>query len=64
MGDQKMIEMALYKEGITSIRLTLKQISYQANISNDGTLIVQGKTIGLVYYRTGYSEEQYQDENE
>jgi hypothetical protein len=25
-------------------------------------LIVQGYTIGLVYYRTGYSEEQYNDE--
>jgi hypothetical protein len=57
-----MIELALFKEGITSLRLTFKQINQHGIIDTDGSLVVQGKTIGLVYYRTGYSDNQYYDE--
>ena len=40
VGDQKMIELALFKQGITSIRLTLKQISKQAVITSEGSLVI------------------------
>lgn len=56
MGDQKLIELALYKAGIKSLRMTFKEISKQGLISDEGILIVQNRLIGLVYYRTGYSD--------
>ena len=56
VGDQKLIELALYKAGIKSLRMTFKEISKKGLISDEGILIVQNRLIGLVYYRTGYSD--------
>ena len=40
---------------VRSLRLTLSQISEDIKVDpEDGMLYVQGKEIGLVYYRSGY----------
>lgn len=56
VGDQKLIELALYNAGIKSLRMTFKEINKNGLISDEGILIVQNRLIGLVYFRTGYSD--------
>jgi hypothetical protein len=59
--DQKIIEAELsFKHNIYSMRATFADIDREAKLDADtGALFFRGKEIGLVYYRTGYSIEQY-----
>ena len=56
--DQKELEFQLQSMAeVSSLRLTLSQISESIRVDpQDGLLYVQGKEIGLVYYRSGYQE--------
>lgn len=54
-----MIETALYNEGIMSMRATFKQIHSESKVDNDGRLIMRGREISLVYFRTGYDAMHY-----
>jgi glutathione synthase len=63
--DQKWIEVKLFeKYKIRSLRLTLLEVS--ARVTRDdktGCLLIdETREIALVYYRTGYQEEQYVNE--
>lgn len=63
--DQKIIETQLQLcHGIKSMRMTFSEIAASASLSSDHILSVRGKEIGFVYYRAGYQEEQYTDEQD
>jgi glutathione synthase len=59
--DQKIIEAQLsFKHEIYAMRATFADVHREAKMDEDtGALFFRGKEIGLVYYRTGYSIEQY-----
>ena len=59
--DQKLIEMQLQRDcGIFSIRKTFLEVAFQADFDERSKkLSVDGREIGLVYYRTGYQAEHY-----
>ncbi|CCF57766.1 hypothetical protein KAFR_0D01200 [Kazachstania africana CBS 2517] len=66
--DQKLIEFNLLRlYGIQCIRLTFDEVATKLEYSKDGNkrLILKGsgKEIGLVYYRTGYTETDYHNES-
>jgi len=56
IGDQKMLEAALYFDhGIKSIRMSLQEINEMGRVDKEtGNLHVEGHLIGFVYYRSGY----------
>ena len=59
LGDQKSLEVELYDcHGIKTLRATFAEIwaSYEIDDATK-VLRVQGREIGLVYYRTGYQYE-------
>ena len=45
------------------MRCTLKEINKEAKVDKEGRLFMRGKEIGIVYYRSGYAEQQYCDAN-
>jgi hypothetical protein len=56
IGDQKSLEYDLYNDhGIKTLRATFSQIwnAYEIDLKTR-VLKVQGREIGIVYYRTGY----------
>jgi glutathione synthase len=59
LGDQKCLESELYdRQGIKTLRATFAEVwrSYEIDPATR-VLRVQGREIGLVYYRTGYQYE-------
>ena len=59
--DQKVCEVQLQRRfGICSLRRTLAEIGEQGSIdAATKRLLVNGKEIGFVYYRTGYQADHY-----
>ncbi|WOL17747.1 glutathione synthetase, chloroplastic [Canna indica] len=57
---------AVLKEihGITSIRKTLSEIDVQGQVLPDGTLIIDGQAVAVIYFRAGYSPNDYPSEAE
>jgi hypothetical protein len=39
------------------MRCTLKEISQDAKVDEAGRLFMRGKEIGIVYFRSGYTEQ-------
>eukprot|EP00331_Platyophrya_macrostoma_P002190 CAMPEP_0176408024 /NCGR_PEP_ID=MMETSP0127-20121128/1722_1 /TAXON_ID=938130 /ORGANISM="Platyophrya macrostoma, Strain WH" /LENGTH=660 /DNA_ID=CAMNT_0017787265 /DNA_START=21 /DNA_END=2003 /DNA_ORIENTATION=- len=63
--DQRYMELRLFERGIESVRMTFKQIYEGHRFDKDtGKLYVNGDEIGLVYYRTGYTIEDYECEED
>jgi len=50
--------------GITTIRKTLSQVEAEGQVLPDGTLVVDGKKVAVVYYRAGYTPNDYPSEAE
>ncbi|KAL3702413.1 hypothetical protein R1sor_020435 [Riccia sorocarpa] len=50
--------------GVRVIRRTLAQVHAQAKISADGTLVIDGRDVSVVYYRAGYTPNDYPSEVE
>ncbi|KXG23586.1 glutathione synthetase, chloroplastic [Sorghum bicolor] len=50
--------------GITTIRKTLSQVEAEGQILPDGTLLVGGHKVAVVYYRAGYTPNDYPSEAE
>ncbi|CAN6356316.1 unnamed protein product [Urochloa humidicola] len=50
--------------GVTTIRKTLSQVEAEGQVLQDGTLLVDGKTVAVVYYRAGYTPNDYPSEVE
>ena len=46
--------------GIISVRATLSDIARDGTVDPEGILRIRGREIGLVYYRTGYQQDQHQ----
>jgi glutathione synthase len=65
MYDQHWISTVLKeKHNITTVRKTLAEIHEQAELLPDGTLLVDGETVAVVYFRAGYAPADYHSESE
>ncbi|XP_021988512.1 glutathione synthetase, chloroplastic [Helianthus annuus] len=65
MYDQHWLSQTLKeKHNVTSIRKTLAEIDAQGKILSDGTLVVDGETVAVVYFRAGYAPNDYPSESE
>lgn len=50
--------------GVATIRKTLAQVEAQGQVLTDGTLVVDGRTVAVVYFRAGYAPTDYPSEAE
>ncbi|CAN6338466.1 unnamed protein product [Urochloa humidicola] len=65
MYDQYWITKFLKEShGITTIRKTLSQVDAEGQVLPDGSLLVDGKKVAVVYYRAGYTPNDYPSEAE
>ncbi|XP_065212366.1 glutathione synthetase-like isoform X2 [Planococcus citri] len=66
IADQRFHEFELYKlnPNIRILRETLTELSVHAKLDEQRRLLVNGEEIAVVYYRSGYSPEQYPSEKE
>ncbi|KNA18689.1 hypothetical protein SOVF_068250 [Spinacia oleracea] len=65
MYDQHWLSAVLReKHGVTSIRKTLAEIEAEGEILHDGTLVVDGEAVAVVYFRAGYAPTDYPSELE
>ena len=56
MFDQRWIEYGLFETyGISLVRKTFIDVSKTGSIDHDGNLVVDGKIVSVVYFRAGYS---------
>ncbi|XP_064988189.1 glutathione synthetase, chloroplastic isoform X2 [Musa acuminata AAA Group] len=57
---------AVLKEihGVATIRKTLSEIDTQGHVLPDGSLVVDGQTVAVIYFRAGYSPNDYPSEAE
>ncbi|KFK26472.1 hypothetical protein AALP_AA8G253600 [Arabis alpina] len=52
------------KHNIVTIRKTLAEVENEGRVHEDGTLIVDGQAVAVVYFRSGYSPTDYPSESE
>ncbi|KAJ4802678.1 Glutathione synthetase [Rhynchospora pubera] len=65
MYDQYWLSTVLKdKHGVASIRKTLAEIDAQGHVLPDGTLVVGGHSVSVVYFRAGYTPNDYPSETE
>ncbi|KAM5561344.1 glutathione synthetase, chloroplastic [Rosa sericea] len=65
MYDQHWLSTTLKeKYNISTLRKTLAEIDAEAELLPDGTLVVGGQVIGIVYFRAGYTPNDYPSEAE
>ncbi|CAH9073964.1 unnamed protein product [Cuscuta epithymum] len=65
MYDQHWISLVLKeRHQLTTIRKTLAEIDALGELLPDGTLVVDGQVIAVVYFRAGYAPSDYQSESE
>jgi glutathione synthase len=65
MYDQYWLSTVLKdKHGVASIRKTLAEIDAQGHVLPNGTLVVDGHSIAVVYFRAGYTPNDYPSEME
>ncbi|XP_014680525.1 PREDICTED: glutathione synthetase-like isoform X2 [Priapulus caudatus] len=59
--DQRDIEYEVYKQQpqVRIIRCTMSKVSKASLDSNSKALLIDGKEVGVVYYRDGYAPDQY-----
>ncbi|KAJ1276592.1 hypothetical protein BS78_05G226300 [Paspalum vaginatum] len=50
--------------GVTTIRKTLAQVEAEGQVLTDGTLVIDGRTVAVVYFRAGYAPTDYPSEAE
>ena len=63
--DQHALSWRLFMlHGVNSERYTLTQIAEHASLDNDGQLFIDGSLFSVVYFRAGYSPEDYPSERE
>ena len=63
--DQQWLQQQLWSvHRVKTIRKTLSEISDQGSLSSDGGLTVDGSLISVVYYRAGYTPNDYPSEKE
>ncbi|CAL0311241.1 unnamed protein product [Lupinus luteus] len=65
MYDQHFLSVVLRERyGITTIRKTLAEADQQGELLPDGTLLVDGQHIAVIYFRAGYTPADYPSESE
>nr|XP_017236819.1 PREDICTED: glutathione synthetase, chloroplastic-like isoform X2 [Daucus carota subsp. sativus] len=65
MYDQHWFSLILNeKHKITTVRKTLAEISAQGKLQPDGTLVIDGEAIAVIYFRAGYAPTDYPTESE
>ncbi|KAK1302001.1 hypothetical protein QJS10_CPB12g01485 [Acorus calamus] len=65
MYDQHWLSAELMeRHGVNTIRKTLAEINEEGKLLPDGTLCVDGHTVAVVYFRSGYSPNDYPSESE
>ncbi|VAI79476.1 unnamed protein product [Triticum turgidum subsp. durum] len=65
MYDQYWITVALREMyGVTTIRKTMAEIEAEGDLRPDGTLVINGRPVAVVYFRAGYSPADYPSEAE
>ncbi|XP_028081452.1 glutathione synthetase, chloroplastic-like isoform X2 [Camellia sinensis] len=65
MYDQHWLSTILKeRHDVTTIRKTLAEIDEQAELLQDGTLLVGGQAIAVIYFRAGYAPTDYPSESE
>ncbi|CAO2144946.1 unnamed protein product [Urochloa humidicola] len=50
--------------GVKTIRKTLAQVEAEGQVLTDGTLVIDGRTVAVVYFRAGYAPTDYPSEAE
>ncbi|PRQ54023.1 putative glutathione synthase [Rosa chinensis] len=64
MYDQHWLSTSLkQKYNISTLRKTLAEIDAEAEFLPDGTFVVGGQVIGIVYFRAGYTPNDYSSES-
>ncbi|XP_075112849.1 glutathione synthetase, chloroplastic isoform X1 [Nicotiana tabacum] len=64
MYDQHWLSASLgEKHQVTTIRKTLAEIDAQGELLEDGTLIVDGEAVAVIYFRAGYAPSDYHSES-
>ncbi|KAE8010148.1 hypothetical protein FH972_006539 [Carpinus fangiana] len=64
MYDQHWISALYNTHSITTIRKTMAEIDTEGELLPDGTLLVGGKAIAVIYFRAGYTPNDYPSESE
>ncbi|GAB2277515.1 Glutathione synthetase [Dionaea muscipula] len=65
MYDQHWLSAVLRERyGVSTIRRTLADIDAQGELLPDGTLVINGETVAVVYFRAGYTPADYPSESE
>ncbi|XP_014517344.1 glutathione synthetase, chloroplastic-like [Vigna radiata var. radiata] len=65
MYDQHFVSAVLReKHNISTIRKTLAEVDQEGEILPDGTLSVNGQAISVIYFRAGYTPDDYPSESE
>ncbi|KAL0658516.1 hypothetical protein Bca4012_079101 [Brassica carinata] len=65
MYDQHWLSSVLReKHNIVTIRKSLAEVETEGSVQDDGTLIVDGQEVSVVYYRSGYTPRDYPSESE
>ena len=65
MFDQRHIARHIFeKHGARSVRATLSEINSEGELQVDGTLMFRGDAISLVYFRAGYTPNDYPTDGE
>ncbi|CAL9231792.1 unnamed protein product [Arabidopsis halleri] len=65
MYDQHLLSSILReKHNIVAIRKTLAEVETEGSVQEDGTLIVGGQAVAVVYFRSGYTPNDHPSESE
>lgn len=65
MYDQHWLSATLTeRHNVRAIRKTLAEIDAQGKTLSDGTLVVDGETVAVIYFRAGYAPNDYPSESE
>lgn len=65
MYDQHWLSASLReRQQITTIRKTLAEIDALGELQQDGTLVVDGQAVAVIYFRAGYAPSDYHSESE
>ncbi|EOA19388.1 hypothetical protein CARUB_v10000662mg [Capsella rubella] len=65
MYDQHWLSSTLReKHNIVAIRKTLAEVEKEGSVQKDGTLIVGGQAVAIVYFRSGYTPNDHPSESE
>ncbi|MDX1705569.1 glutathione synthase [Pseudidiomarina sp.] len=60
--DQQLLTQEVERQGVSVLRLTLKEFSAAASYCDQRLFLPDGRRVDLIYWRTGYNAEDYSDD--